>query len=162
MKRAVQNVKSHDLIEVAKELAANINGGKPKQAFLRRSVSTTYYALFHALARCCADCLIGVGRNSPAWEQVYRSLQHKLAKDRCKNQAKISLFPKEIQDFANFFVTMQSKRHNADYNPTERFTASAVRLDIEQAEFVIADFLSAPTADRRAFAAFVILQLREN
>lgn len=28
------------------------------QAHLRRAVSTAYYALFHCLARCCADTLV--------------------------------------------------------------------------------------------------------
>src|SRR5579863_4384971 len=37
-----------DLLEQAYHLA-NLEGGEPKQASLRRAVSTAYYALFHLL-----------------------------------------------------------------------------------------------------------------
>ena len=50
------------LIRIARYLASTgtgVNAGRPNQADLRRAVSTTYYALFHALARCCANTLIG-------------------------------------------------------------------------------------------------------
>jgi len=157
-----RDVKPPDLIEVARELASS-NRGKPKQAFLHRACSATYYAMFHALAGCCADTLIG-GKNSdrskPAWRQVYRSLEHGLAKSQCENQRKLQQFPKEIQDFANLFVTMQTKRHRADYDPFAKATKSAVALDIEQVQVTLQGFSTARMSDRRAFAAFVLLRTR--
>ena len=52
-----------DFIATARDLAqANIRG-RPRQTNLRRAVSTTYHALFHAIAGCCADTLVG-GPNS--------------------------------------------------------------------------------------------------
>ena len=51
-----------DLIRIARYLASTGTGvgiGRPSRADLRRAVSTTYYALFHALAECCANTLIG-------------------------------------------------------------------------------------------------------
>ena len=54
-----------DLIRIAEHLASGgVRGriGRPVQAELRRAVSATYYALFHALARCCANMLVGVQR----------------------------------------------------------------------------------------------------
>ena len=100
---------------------------------LRRAVSSCYYALFHCLARECADLLIGGGgsaRSEEAWTQVYRSLEHNPAKERCKDKEMIKKFPSEIEDFANTFVTMQTKRHNADYNPSASFVKSVVKSDI--------------------------------
>lgn len=35
--------------------------GRPLESDLRRAMSTTYYALFHCLAVCCTDTLIGKG-----------------------------------------------------------------------------------------------------
>ena len=43
----------HDLIRMARQLASGDLGsgrGRPRQAELRRAVSTAYYAMFHALA----------------------------------------------------------------------------------------------------------------
>jgi hypothetical protein len=61
---------SHDLIATARRLA-KASPKRPRQSDLKRGVSTAYYALFHALARDCADLLVGAGeaRNDPAWHK---------------------------------------------------------------------------------------------
>ena len=129
----------------------------------RRAVSSCYYALFHCLARECADLLIGgngAERSDEAWRQVYRSLEHGPAKDRCKDSGMIKKFPKEIEDFSNTFVAMQAKRHDADYDPFKRFVKSEVELDIVVVEQAIQKFKAAKTKDRRAFCAYVLLKKR--
>ena len=50
---------------------------------------------------------------------------------------KMSKFPQPIQDFANVFVTMQAKRHEADYNPFHKTTKSEVIIDINAVEAAI-------------------------
>lgn len=150
----------HDLIQAALDLA-NANGKKPRQAHLLRSVSTAYYAMFHALARCCADMMIGgpsAVRSKPAWKQVYRSLEHGAAKGACSANGKIANFPVEIQDFANLFRTMQEKRHKADYDPSETVYKSAVLLDIDQVKAAIERFEASALKDRRAFSALVLFK----
>lgn len=149
----------HDLLKTARELLAS-NRGKPRQSNLHRATSTAYYALFHALAKCCADMLVGgtgSDRSGPAWAQVYRSLNHAFAKKACRTKA-LEKFPQEIQDFANMFVQMQSKRHEADYNPNARVHKTSVSIDIDAVEAVLTDFLNAPRRDRRAFAALVLFK----
>lgn len=98
--------------------------------------------------------------NSNAWGQVYRSLEHGFAKGQCMDQTRMRLFPQQVQDFANAFVTMQAKRHKADYDPLARFQKSAVRFDIDQIETAILDFCSVSATHRRAFAAYVLLKNR--
>ena len=92
-----------DLIETAHRLS--ISGGhRPRQADLRRAVSTAYYAMFHLLAKTCADGMLGgvnASRSNRAWRQVYRALEHGSAKNACKNHHTLKLFPKDIEDFAN-------------------------------------------------------------
>ena len=149
------------LLKAARSLAAS-SKGKPKQAYLKRAASTTYYAMFHCLARTCADLLIGgtgSQRSMPAWTQVYRALDHGAARNVCSGQL-MPNFPREIQDFANVFVTMQKKRHDADYDPQCFVFKSAILADISNVETVIADFEIAPAKDRRAFAAAVLLRKR--
>lgn len=148
-----------DLIASANSLVAT-NKGKPSQVSLRRATSSAYYAMFHCLARNCADTLIGGAgsvRSKPAWRQIYRALEHGPVKTRCKEKL-VSKFPQAIEDFANLFVAMQEKRHNADYDPYIKLTKSEVKLDISTAELAISDFGLVPIKDRRAFSAYVLFK----
>lgn len=150
-----------DLLESASKLAS-FGRGRPKQAALRRSLSTAYYAMFHALARCCADSLIGGGnanRNGSAWRQVYRALDHGFARSQCQDQ-RVEAFPPSIQAFARLFADMQVKRHLADYDPFKQFAKSEVVLTIGQVRSVILLFQQVSIRERRAFAAFVLMRMR--
>ena len=151
-----------DLVETSKDLA-RVSRGRPREANLRRAVSTAYYAMFHCLAESCANLLVGGSgsdRSQPAWNQAYRALDHRPARDRCTRRNVISRFPNEIQNFAHLFVEMQAKRHSADYNPDATFTLPDVIQDIESVEDAIMRFNHAPRKDRRAFAVYVLFQRR--
>ena len=153
-----------DLLSGARYLAERGANKRPRQADLKRAMSSIYYALFHALARTCADMLIG-GRNSDradaAWRQIYRSLEHGLAASQCANKAAIVRFPKEIQDVANSFLIMQKKRHEADYDPAFRTFKPEVLLDLAAVQRVIELFVKSKARDRRAFAAFILFRTRK-
>jgi hypothetical protein len=130
---------------------------------LRRASSSAYYALFHCLARAGADLMVGgdgAARSKPAWKQVYRALEHNAAKNACRDGDIVPKFPKAIEDFANVFVTLQTKRHAADYDPMAKFSKSEVVQDIATVTQAIADFHSAPMKDKRAFCAFVLFKKR--
>jgi len=92
---------------------------------------------------------------------VYRALEHKAAKDRCKQKKMMALFPDSINDFAVRFVTLQEKRHDADYNPRANFKKTDVLLEIEQARVVISAFNSTPKKHLRAFCAYVLFKIRD-
>ena len=151
-----------DLVKTSRELA-QVSRGRPREANLRRAVSTAYYAMFHCLAESCANLLVGgqgSERSQHAWNQAYRALDHGQARRRCRNQDIINRFPSEIQDFANLFVEMQAKRHSADYAPDATFTMPDVIQDIDSVEDAITRFDSASRKDRRAFAVYVLFQRR--
>ena len=136
---------------------------KPSQANLRRAVSSAYYALFHCLARSGTDLLVGgagAERSKPAWRQVYRALDHGTAKAACGDGRLLSRFPKPIEDFGNVFLTLQKKRHSADYDPFVRLTRSDVLQDIATAEQAIRGFSAAALKDRRAFCTLVLFKKR--
>ncbi|MFN3459658.1 MAG: hypothetical protein ACK4ZN_01475 [Oceanibaculum sp.] len=157
-----QSLKPLDLINTARDLIRT-KPGKPSQANLKRAVSTAYYAVFHCLARTCADLLIGsagAARNAGAWQHVYRALEHGTAKNACVNQAVIGRFPIAVQNFAAVFVALQEKRHSADYDPAAQYYKSAVRQDIDDAHAAITAFEAAPAQDKRAFAALVLFKGR--
>ena len=152
-----------DLIAASRDLADPEARGRPKQTYLRRAISTAYYAMFHCLAANCADTLVGgpgAIRSRPAWNQTYRALQHRTVKARCRRDD-IRKFPAEIRDFAAVFIQAQDRRHEADYDPRPRFDKASVIQAVDEAERAIRRFRQAPVKDRRAFAVYVLLELRQ-
>jgi len=153
-----------DLLATADDLIAGPGGSRrPRQSNLRRAVSTAYYAMFHCLAHCCATTLVGgpnADRSEPAWRQAYRALEHGRARSSCSNKDLLSRFPREVQDFANNFVSLQEKRQLADYDPFARFTKLDVQEEIAATRIMIEGFQSVPVKHRRAFAVYVLLRTR--
>jgi len=151
---------NRDLIVTARRLA-RANPKRPRQADLRRAVSTAYYAAFHALAGECADRFVGTGhgRSRGAWRQAYRALEHGFAKDACKQTENLG-FPAAITDFAGAFVQLQEERHRADYDPDARYTRAEVQILIVLAEEAAMSLRNAPINDRTAFAVLVLTRRR--
>ena len=164
-------VNPDDLLTIAESLASGRIGphrGRPRQAELRRGVSAAYYALFHTLASTCSDLLVGSRASTQtrqAWRQMYRSLDHGQVKRQCTERRPkrvLRMFPQEIHDFADQFVRMQRERHLADYDPFEHFSRSTVSQFIEETKAAIAQFNRVDRSDRRAFAVFVLFDLRRD
>ena len=155
-------MKPSDFIATAKDLVQASIRGRPRETNLRRAISTTYYALFHCIALCCADSLVGgssSNRSEAAWQQAYRALQHRQARNRCQRQD-IEKFPIQIQNFANLFVRLQQERHRADYAPYGDFYKDAVVQYVADAEYQLSRFAKVPLRDRRAFAIYVLMDMR--
>ena len=155
----------YDLITLARQLASGAVGsgiGRPRQVELRRAMSTAYYAMFHALALCCANMVVGStpgNRDEEAWRQTYRALEHGRARSQCRNRA-ILRFPPAICSFGELFVKMQRYRHLADYAPEATFEREEVLQLINETEQYISDFDAVPSIDRRAFAVYVLFRNR--
>lgn len=150
-----------DFLALASSLA-RARPRKPRQVDLRRAVSTAYYALFHAIAKSPADCLVGTSQaNRPnrAWAQAYRSLDHGYAKTACE-AARNMAFPQDIKDCADVFVELQKARHDADYDPLHRLTRADALEAVEKARQAIAALRRARLNDRRAFAVQVMMKKR--
>lgn len=160
-----------DFITTARRLATASRRGRPLETDLRRAISTTYYALFHCLANCCADTVVGgagSNRSRPAWNQAYRALEHGMTRQRCINRNTMARFPGDIQEFGEKFVFMQKMRHLADYDPDAKDTRnlplsrSAIIQIIDDVEGGIRIFNRVPIVDRRAFAVYVLLPVRNS
>ena len=151
-------MKASDLIAQANRLA-KASQHKPRQVDLKRGVSAAYYAMFHALAKECADTIAGAGRDrsQAAWAQVYRALEHGVARNACK-QARNKGFPPGIVKFAETFAVLQDERHAADYDPQSLYGRAVTSTLVSNAAQAIADFGRAARADRRAFVALVLLR----
>ena len=140
---------------------AEANTGRPRRADLCRAVSTAYYAMFHCLARTCADSLAGRSRsvgNRQMWRRVYRAPEHRQARTRCENMP--SSFPAGVLEFGQAFSVLQRKRHLADYDPDFLVRKSNVITAINDARNAIDRFLETPVSVRRDFALHVLMKVR--
>lgn len=84
-------------------------------AFRRRAVSAAYYAVFHALAKSCADILLPASRNSDEYARIYRSLDHAPLKNAFASGAMKDR--KSLRLIGDVVVRLQAERHRADYLP---------------------------------------------
>lgn len=72
----------------------------------------------------------------------------------------VEKFPSEVQNFAGLFVLLQKARHRADYDPDAFFYKNYVRILTTMASIHIREFNRVPVKDRRAFAVYVLLDIR--
>ena len=151
---------SNALLETARSLVKN-NTGRPRQADLKRCISTAYYALFHAFAQNAADCLVGTGPDTPgkAWAHVYRALDHGTAKKAC-GELRRRGFPVSICEAAEAFVTLQQNRHAADYDPYHGVTKSDAIEAINLASVAIEKLNNADRKHRIDLAVQLLLKKR--
>ncbi len=157
-------MEAENLIKTARALLP-AKPGRPRNTDLRRAVSTAYYALFHCLARSCADTLIGKSstvRGTDGWTRTYRALDHNAAKRRCQDAIGIGRFSENTRLFAKTFVQIQEQRHRADYAPGAVFGKSEVAQRIIEAEDAIHALQKESMAKRRAFAAYILFKSRRD
>lgn len=146
---------------LARARASLAGARRPKAAFLRRSVSDAYYALFHALALMCANQLIGVtASDSEAWRRTYRALDHGKAKQEFLRKDLQRRDP-AVQRIAFAFIDLQEARHNADYDPISPLRRrSDVEPLIQTAEAAIGDISALHPDLARELAAVLIIKAR--
>ncbi len=118
------------------ELLATKEPKKPRQASLRRSISTSYYAAFHFLIYQATRKIVGTSHDrKPLRELLGRAFNHGEMLDICKSfrsgtgglpatverAFKPLTIPQELQQIADNFVTLQNERHQADYDLSAKF-----------------------------------------
>jgi hypothetical protein len=124
-----------DLLDIAVHLA-QLEEGKPRQASLRRAISSAYYALFHALAALCANQLVGYSKPWNVYVPIYRTLDHGKAKDVFKRM--LAGHGADTASIGQTFILLQERRHAADYDPSPlRIGRAETRDLIEQARLAI-------------------------
>ena len=129
-----------DLLEQAYHLA-NLESGEPKQASLRRAVSTAYYALFHLLI---SEATSNWSRPElrPALARVFDHGPMKQA--AAKKVSELSSYFKEgppegpertvayhLHNVADTFAQAQYHRNEADYNTAREWELTDVLLHID-------------------------------
>jgi hypothetical protein len=130
-------------------------------AYRRRSVSSAYYSVFHALAAVCVMSLVPKPRTDDELLRVYRALDH--------GQLRTALSQPPLKDLAQFkevgliFVKLQQERHRADYLPPDAklFPVEEVRTLLQQARLAL-DMLNELTEqDKRMLATLLLFKERK-
>lgn len=149
------------LLAVARDLA-NLDSHRPRQASLRRAVSSAYYALFHLLIRSSVNAQVGFGPTAThreIGETMVRWFTHtrmavvcgqftgpvvpsRLRKVLPRGQQGAALVPTStaLQSVTRAFLDLQQARHDADYDPSKHFTRQGVLTQVDQAEQAFKDW----------------------
>jgi uncharacterized protein (UPF0332 family) len=147
-----------DLLTTAGQLA-QLHQRRPRQADLRRAVSTAYYALFHGLAETAADRLVGAtppARRSLAWSRVLNHTSAKKAWVRAEQFSDSA----DLLLFTSTFPELQDLRHQADYDPNVRFQHNFVVTRIDEASQALAALQSVPRAQQVDFVTLALGMMR--
>jgi uncharacterized protein (UPF0332 family) len=114
-----------DLLEQAYDLAHK-ETTDPKQASLRRAVSTAYYALFHLLI----DEAVGNWAVERQRSTLARTFEHGKMKGICDAVLRAAKSgatrPPELHTVAQAFIRLQDHRQTADYDHSKTWSRSDV------------------------------------
>lgn len=146
------------LLDLAEDLRRS---GARSSASRRRAVSTAYYAVFHALAKVCADVLVpAAGRDSVDYARVYRSLEHGSLKSAFRS---VPLADRDVfRNLGDLVVRLQGERHRADYSPPVPNVFSTELADslLAQARQAVSGIDGLNATDRRTLAVCLLFKAR--
>ena len=137
-----------DLLAQARHLARK-EPNRPKQASLRRAISTAYYALFHLLTLEASRVFVGDQRILTRMNRAYgHNEMYEVSKAFAHGDwprlfdplRGICFIPDEVKRVAQTFADLQQARHAADYDLTVRFSRSDTLDLVERAEKAFRDW----------------------
>ena|SRR5437667_334130 len=123
-----------DLLEQAHHLATR-EKLKPRQASLRRAVSTAYYSLFHLLVEEAVSNWKRVDQRADL-ARVFEHNRMKAASGRVLNSSFPGVDPcvvAELHKVAGAFSELQQRRHVADYDNSTVWTRTQALRQVENA-----------------------------
>lgn len=145
-----------------------------QQAFLRRCVSTAYYAAFHMITGDCV-LLCCTAPDSPFVDRLRRSIGHHDLKKvlaslvsadkafKAKQGLDSSVFPVLLlRPFAETFITLQSAREHADYALDQPVDAVQADQAMAYLENLIQDWGSLGQDLKTQFAQQLLLRVMPN
>lgn len=133
-----------DLLEQAAHLAAR-DVGRPRQASLRRAISTAYYSLFHLIVEDGASLLVRRAQLRPV---IARCFDHKNLRSTAEAICEAYRGPKGPQGLRPFlrlpvsdelaavceaFVNLYENRLRADYDTRQKFTRAGTAIILSSA-----------------------------
>ena len=152
-----------DLLNQAKDLIEKDCAGRPKQANLRRAVSSAYYALFHAVIdESISMVLKGETTNAALQRRLQRTVSHKSIKDASMwvtgvqdqkgvpdDIVELSSTPPDshLINICKTFTSLQKERYRADYNLAKHFSRQDANRLVHDATVAVNDLRSLQSSD---------------
>jgi uncharacterized protein (UPF0332 family) len=162
------------LLRQARQLAGVGAAGRPIHHNLRRSASSTYYAVFHQVTMSAAQLLLSHSPKDMQWE-FSRRIHHQSVSKVCeyiatnKNPSASSRLTPLLRClrttpvvvvFATDFLALQDARLRADYDHAAIFSKPEVVSLIERAEICIAT-LGSLAGTQQAQSLYVMVALTD-
>jgi hypothetical protein len=168
-------IRPWDFLRLAEDLV-DLDPRRPRQAALRRAVSTAYYALFHLLVREAVEGSMGfrpTETHREIGEAAVRWFEHRRMADACflfaapVVRGKLAkALPKSVvsapvsdalQAVARAFLDLQEARHLADYDPSSRTTRQHARNLVTRARQAFDDWQTAASDPFRSLFLVMLL-----
>ena len=127
-------------------------GGPPRET-IHRSISTVYYAVFHAINASNANVRHGVPANTATaqlWTKTYRQMRHNFATNRLGQH--LFHLTSDAQLLANCFTNLKTARETADYDPNRILTVGDANHWIREAKAALVALQAMAPAERLIFA----------
>jgi uncharacterized protein (UPF0332 family) len=174
----------NDLLDLADEIC-ELSSTKPKEAGLRRAVSTAYYAVFHSIIDFGLKTMFGTSVSITYYNLYGRSVEHTTLLKICKNIADLDsailkhqdkspqtifvptekleriygLFPiisLELSTLARNVPILQEDRHKADYDYSYKLKKTDVKGSIQTARESVKAIESLRRSDSVQFVVFFL------
>jgi hypothetical protein len=145
---------------------------RPRQASLRRSISASYYSLFHFLIEETTRLTVGAAHSrAPLRQFAGRAFQHGKMKTVCnefikKTPNSDALKPfwgtlpiygnPDLETVAENFIELQESRHDADYNLARPFTRQDAATAADQAKDAMDAWDRLKTANEQTALLFAL------
>ena len=129
-----------DLLDQAIHLV-HLDPQNPKQASLRRAISTAYYAIFHLLVD---EAVSNWGRHNPGLARAFDHKTMKIASLRFLDPNEFPFLGEDrkvvasLRLVAKSFAELQENRHIADYDNTTFWIATDALTLVKSAERALA------------------------
>ena len=160
---------SRDLLAQARTLA-RLEPKRPKQASLRRAVSTAYYALFHGLTTDAAQAMLPGNTVRTLRVSFRRAFTHTTMRKAANafrggnppnalhDGLAFQPISKDLRKIAEVFIELQEARHEADYDMSRLFTRREALDAVERAEQALSSWKSLRnTLEGKAFLVGLLL-----
>lgn len=147
-----------ELLRIARDLATR-KEGLPRWVSRSRSLSTAYYALFHAIAELCARELVGAWQPWDAFRHIYRSVDHAAARRTFENARRNGLSA-DVIAVGEVFRLLQHERHSADYDLGFRISQAELLDRIERTAEAMERLAHLPAHERVLLAAHLVGRTR--
>jgi hypothetical protein len=128
----------------------------------RRSISSSYYALFHEFMQLVADCVVGERttlKHVDQWTAAYRALSHAELRTACET-ARGAGIDNALLACTDAFARLQAQREAADYDPDFKPTQAEALICLWLSQNAIAELAAAGDVAKRALVAHLLFRKR--